>query len=77
MQQTLKLCGFWDGPVDGEWTPELTEAVKAFQKELGVEQTGKVDSATIKAFEKALADLQEPPASPSPEPSEDASSEDQ
>ncbi len=31
LQQTLKLVGFWDGPVDGNWTPELTEAVKAFQ----------------------------------------------
>ena len=40
VQQTLKLAGFWDGPIDGTWTPELTDAVKAFQKELGVEPTG-------------------------------------
>ena len=40
VQQTLKLAGFWDGPVDGEWTPALTEALKDFQTELGVKPTG-------------------------------------
>ena len=71
LQQTLKLAGFWDGPVDGTWTPALTEALQAFQIELGVEPTGTVDAATISAFEKALAALTapEPPSEPSPEPS--------
>ena len=41
VQQTLKLAGFWDGPVDGEWTPALTEALKEFQTELGVKPTGR------------------------------------
>lgn len=68
IQQTLKLLGFWDGPVDGVWTPELTEAVKEFQTALGVEPTGEVDAATITAFEKALAELKEA-LSPSPTPS--------
>jgi murein L,D-transpeptidase YcbB/YkuD len=67
LQQTLKLAGFWDGPVDGVWTPALTEALQAFQAELGVEPTGTVDAATITAFEKALADLKEP-ATPSETP---------
>lgn len=66
VQQTLTLLGFWDGPVDGVWTDELTEAVKAFQVELGVEPTGTVDAATVAAFEKALADLKAPDPSPSP-----------
>ena len=73
IQQTLKLCGFWDGPVDGKWTPALTDAVKAFQKELGVPTTGTVDAATIAAFEKALDAVKFPPtptpAPPSPSPS--------
>jgi peptidoglycan hydrolase-like protein with peptidoglycan-binding domain len=70
IQQTLKLVGFWDGPVDGIWTPALTEAVQAFQVELGVEPTGTVDAATVSAFEKALAELLNPEPSPSEQPSE-------
>lgn len=70
VQQTLALAGFWDGPVDGTWTPALTEALQAFQIELGVEPTGTVDAATIAAFEKALGELQSPESTqtPSPEP---------
>lgn len=68
VQQTLKLVGFWDGPVDGVWTPELTAAVQEFQVELGVEPTGVVDAATIAAFEKAMSELQA--AAPSPTPTE-------
>ena len=68
VQQTLKLVGFWDGPVDGIWTPALTDAVKAFQVELGVEPTGAVDAATIAAFEKALAELTDPQPTPEPAP---------
>lgn len=67
VQQTLKLVGFWDGPVDGVWTPELTEAVKALQTELGVETTGTIDAATVTAFTDAISSLQ--PADPSPTPS--------
>lgn len=71
VQQTLKLVGFWPGAVDGMWTPELTEALKAFQEELGVEPTGTVDAATISAMQKAIAELEQPesPASPTPTPS--------
>jgi len=60
LQQTLKLAGFWSGPVDGQWTPALTEALKAFQKALGVPQTGAVDAATITAFDKALEAAKQP-----------------
>ncbi|MGI9823035.1 peptidoglycan-binding domain-containing protein [Agromyces sp. Marseille-Q5079] len=66
VQQTLKLAGFWDGPVDGVWSDELTAAVQAFQTELGVEPTGAVDAATIAAFEHAIAELTAPDAEPSP-----------
>lgn len=68
VQQTLKLAGFWDGPVDGEWTPALTEALKEFQTELGVKPTGTVDAATVAAAEKAIAEAQ-------PDPSASATSE--
>ena len=63
VQQTLKLAGFWDGPVDGAWTPALSAALRDFQTELGVEPTGTVDPATISALEKAIA---EAPAEASP-----------
>lgn len=66
VQQTLKLAGFWDGPVDGVWTDELTAALQAFQSELGVEPTGAVDAATIAAFERAIAELTAPDPEPSP-----------
>jgi len=66
VQQTLKLTGFWTGPVDGKWTPALTEAVKAFQIALGVKPTGTVDATTVAAFEKALAEAQQPQPTSSP-----------
>ncbi|HVK45489.1 MAG TPA: peptidoglycan-binding domain-containing protein [Micropruina sp.] len=65
LQQTLKLVGYWDGPIDGKWTDELTQALKDFQTDLGVPATGKVDAATIAAFEEALKKL-EPTPTPTP-----------
>ena len=73
VQQTLKLAGYWDGPVDGTWTPELTDALMSFQTDLGVEPTGTVDAATVAAAEQALEDLQSPEPSPSATESESES----
>ena len=70
VQQTLKLAGYWDGPVDGQWTDELTDALEELQTDLGVEATGTVDAATIAAFQEALATAQ---ATPSPSPTPEAS----
>ena len=78
VQQTLTLAGYWDGPIDGEWSDDLTEALEEFQTDLGVPATGTVDAATIAAFNEALANAQETPsasASASPEPSEEPSGE--
>jgi peptidoglycan hydrolase-like protein with peptidoglycan-binding domain len=61
VQSTLKLAGYWTGPVDGTWTPELTEALKMLQTDLGVEPTGSVDVATLSAFETAIAGAETPP----------------
>jgi predicted lipoprotein with Yx(FWY)xxD motif len=58
LQTILSLVGFWDGPIDGVWTDELTQALKDFQTHLGVEPTGVVDAATIAAFQQALANLE-------------------
>ena len=56
VQTVLALAGFWQGPVDGVWTDELTAALQEFQIALGVEPTGVVDTATLAAFEQAIAD---------------------
>ncbi len=80
VQQTLFLTGFWTGPVDGEWTPALTEALKAFQTELGVKPTGTVDAATIAALERVIAEADEadePEATPTTSPSEDDGADDE
>jgi peptidoglycan hydrolase-like protein with peptidoglycan-binding domain len=58
LQTILTLTGFWDGPADGQWTPELTQALMEFQTALGVEPTGVVDAATLAAFQQALTDLE-------------------
>jgi len=69
VQTALKLAGYWPGAIDGEWTPELTDALKAFQQDLGVEPTGAVDAATLAALEEALAAKASPSPSPTPSPS--------
>lgn len=69
VQQTLALLGFWDGSVDGVWSDELTDAVKEFQKALGVEETGVIDAATLAAWQAALETAKNPSESPSPSPS--------
>ena len=57
LQTVLTLTGYWHGPIDGQWTDELTDALVAFQNALGVAPTGAVDAATLAAFEQALGDL--------------------
>lgn len=79
LQQTLALLGYWDGPVDGEWTDELTQAVQALQTDVGVPPTGVVDAATIAAVHLAVAEALTPtpePTEPSPEPTPSESAED-
>ncbi len=56
VQTVLTLAGYWQGPVDGVWTDELTAALQEFQTALGVEPTGVVDTATLAAFQQAIAD---------------------
>ena len=55
VQTALTVTGYWQGPIDGVWTDELTAALKEFQVALGVEPTGVVDAATLAAFEQAIA----------------------
>jgi peptidoglycan hydrolase-like protein with peptidoglycan-binding domain len=57
LQSLLKLTGYYTGPVDGKWTPALTDALKQFQTASGLEPTGAVDAATLAAFQEAIAQL--------------------
>ena len=54
LQRALQLKGFLKGSVDGKYGNGTAEAVKAFQKSVKLEATGRADSATIlKLFGKA------------------------
>ena len=58
VQTVLTLAGYWSAPIDGEWTPELETALKEFQKDLGVEQTGALDAPTLAALEEMLVTVE-------------------
>ncbi|MBQ7655010.1 MAG: peptidoglycan-binding protein [Clostridia bacterium] len=55
LQQALKIKGYFSGTVDGKYGDMTVAAVKAYQKAMGLSQTGKADYATImKLFGKVL-----------------------
>lgn len=69
LQGILISTGYYDGPVDGIWSREVEDGLKALQTDLGVPATGVVDAATLRAFEQALNDAGEaPPTTTSTEP---------
>jgi peptidoglycan hydrolase-like protein with peptidoglycan-binding domain len=45
-QQKLKSAGLYKGKVDGKSGPETMAALKAFQQQNNLKQTGKLDHAT-------------------------------
>jgi peptidoglycan hydrolase-like protein with peptidoglycan-binding domain len=55
IQGALKVLGYWDGPVDGQWSDALGDAVKKLQTDLGIPATGVVDTVTLQALEEKLA----------------------
>ena len=55
LQQALKIKGYFSGTVDGKYGDQTVAAVKAYQRAMGLTQTGKADYATImKLFGKVL-----------------------
>jgi peptidoglycan hydrolase-like protein with peptidoglycan-binding domain len=50
LQQALADLGYYTGPIDGRWSAATIEAVKAFQRDLGVPETGVIDVATLQAI---------------------------
>ena len=47
LQQALKIKGYYTSTVDGKYGQNTESAVKAYQKAVGITQTGKADYATI------------------------------
>ena len=47
LQQALKIKGYYTGVVDGKYGNNTANAVKAFQKSVGLSQSGKADNNTI------------------------------
>ncbi len=47
LQQALKIKGYYKSVVDGIYGDQTASAVKAYQKAVGLSQTGKADSTTI------------------------------
>lgn len=50
VQVLMTELGFYTGPIDGIWNQELTDSIKALQRELGVPETGVLDTATLEAI---------------------------
>jgi peptidoglycan hydrolase-like protein with peptidoglycan-binding domain len=70
-QILMTELGFYTGPIDGIWTQELTDSIKALQRELGVPETGVLDTATLTAIyllgvESGTPDTTVPPATTTP-----------
>ncbi|MGH8950211.1 MAG: peptidoglycan-binding protein [Acidimicrobiia bacterium] len=61
LQGILTSTGHYDGPIDGIWSSSVERALKDLQTDLGVPATGVVDTATLRAFEQALAETGQPP----------------
>ena len=53
VQQLLTELGYYTGPIDGLFSEELSNAIKLFQNDLGVEPTGILDAATLRAIYEA------------------------
>jgi hypothetical protein len=59
VQSALSLLGYWDGPIDGMGSEQLTAAVVRLQEDLGLEPTGLMDPPTVAAIHQAIADATE------------------
>lgn len=52
LQRLLKLLGKYSGDIDGSYGPNTTEAVKAFQRSVGLNPDGEADPKTLDALRK-------------------------
>lgn len=52
LQRLLKALGKYSGDIDGSYGPKTTEAVKAFQRSVGLNSDGEADHKTLDALRK-------------------------
>ena len=56
LQEELNHLGYHSGHVDGVWGAETSDALKAFQSDHGLDETGHYDAATAAALQDAAGD---------------------
>ena len=56
LQQYLQDAGYLNGALDGIYGKGTRQAVSAFQKANGLEETGVADAATVQKINKLAAD---------------------
>jgi peptidoglycan hydrolase-like protein with peptidoglycan-binding domain len=56
IQTELTRYGYYSGPIDGDYGPATTQAVKKLQTDLGLTADGRVGEETVAAFNAAVAD---------------------
>ncbi len=52
IQSRLRNLGFYCGELDGELGPDMVDAIKLFQKKMGMDITGDLDDKTRDAIEQ-------------------------
>jgi branched-chain amino acid transport system substrate-binding protein len=57
IQQFLTAIGYYSGPIDGQWSEELTIAVALLQSDLGVEVTGFWNAETDEAVRERFGEI--------------------
>lgn len=57
VQRALNEAGYNAGPVDGRWGLATEDALRAFQKDKGLEPTGRLDDRTILGLGFSLSDF--------------------
>ena len=66
LQEELTALGYYTGPIDGRYSEATIAAVRAFQADLGVPQTGLLDAATLRAIYARGQQSVPPPVVPPP-----------
>lgn len=49
-QENLKLLGYYNGPVNGDPSPALTNALQSYQRSAKFRATGRLDKTTLQAL---------------------------